>query len=220
MYRTGDLVRWRKDGNLEYLGRTDQQVKIRGFRIELGEVEAALRSCTGVREAAVTVHGEEEQKRLLGYVVATQRDEVDGLAIRQELAARLPQHMVPSVVTVLESLPLTPSGKLDRRALDLKKVGIAGTGRMVAPQNQMQRAIARVWKDVLQLENVSIFDSFFEVGGHSLLMARVHAMLQKLTDRPLRLVDLFTYPTIASLARYLAEEHPNLAKPGARNSLL
>ncbi|MEV4823390.1 amino acid adenylation domain-containing protein [Micromonospora sp. NPDC049274] len=202
MYATGDLVRWRADGQMVFLGRADNQVKINGYRIELGEVEAQLRQCPGVRRAAAVVRTDAPGgRRLVGYLVG------DGLAIdelRQSLLRRLPRYLVPSAFVVVPDLPVTASGKLDPSRLPAPTVARADLGAAyVAPNGAVERVIADTWRQVLGLDDVGADDNFFDLGGTSLLLARVQARLTERLGRPVPAVELFRYPTIALLARFL-----------------
>jgi amino acid adenylation domain-containing protein len=204
LYRTGDLVRWRPSGELEFLGRIDHQVKVRGFRIELGEIEAALLRHESVAAAAVVVREDAGDKRLVAYL-AGGGECPPAAELRQYLNRLLPDYMVPSAFVVLDALPLTPSGKVDRKALPApegtRESAVATA--YVDPRSELERTIAAVWRDVLKLERVGADDNFFDLGGHSLLAAQVHARLGEILGRELALVDLFRYPTVASLAAFL-----------------
>jgi acyl transferase domain-containing protein/aryl carrier-like protein len=203
MYRTGDLARWRSDGSaLEYLGRVDQQVKIRGHRIELGEIEAALGRHPSVREAAVALR----DKQLVAWVVGKVRPS-ELLAFLRE---RLPAPMVPAAVMEVPALPLSANGKVDTSSLPTPQRA-AGAGQ-VAPRGEIERAIAAVWQEALGVPRVGVNDNFFDLGGHSLLMAKVHARLQEFLPG-LSLIDLFKHPTIAALARSVAGETREAARP-------
>ncbi|OHV53272.1 non-ribosomal peptide synthetase [Photorhabdus temperata] len=201
MYRTGDLARYRPDGNLEFLGRNDQQVKIRGFRIEPGEIEARLVEYPAVREAVVLALGEGQDKQLVAYVLT---HENDGLAVRlrEHLRARLPDYMVPVAFVSLEKFPLTLNGKLDRRALPAPGVEAFARQVYVAPQGEMEIALATLWRELLGIEPISRHDSFFALGGHSLLgvrmIERLHSLGLTLTAR-----DLFQCPILSELAQIL-----------------
>ncbi len=201
LYRTGDRVRWTGEGELEFLGRTDAQVKVRGFRIEPGEVEAVLAEHPAVREAVVLVREDVPgEKRLVGYVVPS-ADGVSTAELKEHLSARLPAHMVPSALVALASLPLTPTGKLDRRSLPAP--GAGGGEGYAAPRTPTEEVLAGIWADVLRLETVGIHDDFFALGGHSLLATRVASRVGEAlgTEMPLRL--LFEHPTLAGLAERL-----------------
>jgi len=197
LYRTGDLARWRPDGRLEFLGRIDHQVKIRGFRIELGEIEEQLLRHGGVRETVVVAREDRPgEKRLVAYLVG------DGLqpeALAAWLGERLPAHMVPGAIVVLDALPRTPNGKVDRKALPRPEPAQGAGDGFVAPESAEERSLAAIWSEVLGVERVGVHDDFFRLGGHSLLAAQVIARLRRdfQVDLPLR--SLFQAPSIAGL---------------------
>ncbi|MFE5587409.1 amino acid adenylation domain-containing protein, partial [Kitasatospora sp. NPDC056531] len=197
MYRTGDLVRWGADGNLEFLGRTDDQIKIRGFRVELGEIEAVLAEHPQVARAAVVVRTEEEP-RLVAYAVPEPGATVTDTALREHLRERLPKHMVPTAYVVLDALPLTPNGKLDRQALPAPDRQPADSGR--APRTATEHLLAGLFAEVLGVPEVGADDDFFDLGGHSLLATRLVARARSVLGVELRLSDLFDAPTVAELA--------------------
>ncbi|WP_186137753.1 non-ribosomal peptide synthetase, partial [Burkholderia gladioli] len=198
MYRTGDLARYLPDGNIEYLGRNDFQVKIRGFRIELGEIEARLAEYPAVREAVVLALGEGADKRLVAYVVAEHDESLIG-AIRDHLAALLPDYMVPTAFVRLDALPLSPNGKLDRRALPAPDSSALARQVYEAPQGEIECALAEIWAELLGVERIGRHDSFFALGGHSLLAVRLVGRIAALgTELPL--AKLFASPTLAGLA--------------------
>ncbi len=196
LYRTGDRVRWNREGQLEYLGRIDQQVKIRGFRIELGEIESQLLSQPEVREAAVIAQDHEGDLRLAAYVAGAPT--MDFAALRERLSRVLPDYMIPSHFTALERLPLSPNGKLDRKALP--KPQALQRGHYEAPQGEIEEALAAVWSGILGVERVGRQDSFFELGGHSLLALRV---LERLKARgwKAQVHSLFRHPRMADFAQ-------------------
>jgi amino acid adenylation domain-containing protein len=211
MYRTGDLAAWRADGNLMYLGRNDQQVKVRGFRIELAEIEAALGRHPRVQAAAAVVRRDpgdpSDEPRLLGYVVPRADGEPPPSAgeLLAWLRDTLPDYMVPAALVFLAALPRTPNGKLDAARLPLpERTRPELAAAYTAPRSELERAIAAVWREALKVDSVGLDDSFFDLGGHSLLMAKVHARLGEALGRPLALLELFQYPTVRSLARHLA----------------
>ncbi|PQQ36287.1 non-ribosomal peptide synthetase, partial [Photorhabdus luminescens] len=203
MYRTGDLARYLPDGNLEFLGRNDQQVKIRGFRIEPGEIEARLLEHPAVSEALVLALGNDQDKRLVAYVVAEADDRLVN-SLRVYLSAILPDYMVPAAFVRLDTLPLTPNGKLDRRALPAP--GAEAFARQVfeAPQGETETLLAAVWSELLGIEQVSRHDSFFALGGHSLLAVR---MVERLRNVGLTLAvrDLFQSPVLSEFAQTVGQ---------------
>lgn len=211
LYKTGDLARYLPDGNLQHLGRADRQVKLRGFRIELGEIEGLLAKHPMVEESAVILREDVPgNKRLVAYVVPSQ-DAVTNdleLVVQRYLREHLPDYMVPAGVVLLERMPLTPSGKLDRRNLPVptRSLPILTTG-LVLPQTETEKQIAQVWQDVLLLDEVSINHNFFEVGGTSLLLVQVYEKLVDIFgDRLTTITTLFEYPTIQTLAQQLSQD--------------
>jgi amino acid adenylation domain-containing protein len=203
LYRTGDKARWRDNGALEYLGRVDQQVKLRGFRIELGEVESALARQPSVRAAAALVREDAPgHARLVAYVVAADGATLDVASLRQGLKQHLPEHMVPSAIAVLPELPLTPSGKVDRKALPaVDGADIARTREYVAPRTPVEQQLAALWAELLRAERVGAHDDFFELGGHSLLATQLVARLRAAFGVELPLRVLFGASSVEALAR-------------------
>jgi amino acid adenylation domain-containing protein len=211
IYRTGDLGRYRLDGRVEFLGRADDQVNVRGFRVELGEVEAALARVPGVREAVVTALEEEGETRLAAYVVPVDSP-LGAETLRAALRERLPEPMVPSWFVSLDALPRTPNGKLDRRALPLpggERPDLEAP--FVEPGTDLERTIAEVWRGVLRLDRVGLYDNFFDLGGSSLTIAQVRVHLRDRLRRDLPLVELFRFPTVGALATYLDRSGPSAA---------
>jgi acyl carrier protein len=208
LYRTGDLARWLPDGTLEYLGRADHQVKVRGFRIELGEIESVLLAHEEVRDAVVVTTEEEgESKQLVGYVVAKSGAQADSAALIQALRSRLqgqlPSYMVPQVLVVLERLPLTATGKVDRKALPAPQSTATALHEYVEPQGEIEIAIADIWKDLLHVERVGRHDNFFNLGGHSLLAVQMSSRIRQVFGIELPVLTIFKEPTLASLAQYV-----------------
>jgi amino acid adenylation domain-containing protein/thioester reductase-like protein len=194
MYRTGDLVRWRPDGQLDYLGRADEQVKIRGYRIELGEIQAALAGLDGVNQAAVIAREDRPgDKRLVGYITGT----ADPAVARSALAERLPAYMVPAAVVGVEALPLTVNGKLDKRALAAPEYT---AGEYRAPVGAVEEILAGIYAQVLGVERVGVDDSFFDLGGDSLLAMRLVAAVNAGLDAGLSVRTVFEAPSVALLA--------------------
>ncbi|PBP81277.1 non-ribosomal peptide synthetase, partial [Pseudomonas syringae] len=200
LYRTGDLGRWLADGSLEYLGRNDEQVKIRGFRIELGEIEAQLAACDGIQDALVLVREDEPgDKRLVAYVIGTAGLEPDASRLREQLRLSLAEYMLPSAFVSLESFPLTANGKLDRKALPAPDRSSVASQGYEAPEGDTEMAIARIWQDLLQLEQVGRHDHFFELGGHSLLAVKLIERMRQI-DLVADVRVLFSQPTLSALA--------------------
>lgn len=212
LYRTGDLARFLADGSVDYLGRIDDQLKIRGFRVEPGEIEAVLIEDSSVREAAVLAVGDtSESRRLVAFVVPESagegRDEVPA-ELRERLRQRLPGYMVPSPIIPLDRLPLSTSGKIDRRALAIMataEIGRASGHRSAAALNETETAVARIWQDLLKLDGIGLDANFFDLGGHSLMLLNVQDRLQQDTGMQIDVTDLFKYPTVAALADHLTK---------------
>jgi amino acid adenylation domain-containing protein len=195
MYRTGDRLRWTAEGKLEFVGRVDEQVKVRGFRIEPGEIEAALCSHEGVREARVIVREDEPgEQRLVAYTVGG----AEAGALREHLRRSLPEYMVPAAFVALDRVPLTPSGKLDVKALPAPEY--ASEDRWVAPRTPVEEALAEIWARVLGVERVGVHDDFFELGGHSLLIMRLLAEIQGAFTLDLSIRTVFAMPTLEAMA--------------------
>ncbi|MFZ6027401.1 MAG: condensation domain-containing protein, partial [Chloroflexota bacterium] len=211
LYRTGDLCRYLPDGNIVYLGRLDHQVKLRGFRIELGEIEVALGACAGVRECVVAARGEGGEMRLVAYLVGVGEAMPDAAALRAALKERLPEYMLPSAYVFMETLPLTPSGKVDRRALPSVDAPQSGVD-YVAPRTAEEATLAALWEGVLGVERVGIHDNFFGLGGHSLLAI---ALIERMRAAGLHtdVRTLFAQPTIAELAGVVNAGRDEVAVP-------
>lgn len=211
LYKTGDLARFLPDGNIEFLGRIDHQVKIRGFRIELGEVESVLRAAIGIQDALVIARddlpGSPGEKALVAYLVRTgDIDNADTALLRSWLREQLPDYMIPSALVWLDAFPLTPNEKIDRKALPLPHADSQRREGTISPRNEIERILANTWKACLGLQDVGINENFFDLGGHSLLLARVHAKLPAFLQEKLTMVDLYRYPTIQSLAHFLESD--------------
>ena len=205
MYRTGDLARWTGRGEVEYLGRADNQVKIRGFRVEPGEVEAAMAREESVGQLAVVAHEYRPgDKRLVAYVVAAPGHTAVPAELRRRAAAVLPAHLVPAAVVVLDTLPLTANGKLDRRALPAPDYQANDTGR--APRTERETVLCGLFADVLGLDEVSIDSGFFDLGGHSLMAVRLVSRIRRALGVDVAIRDLFGAPTVAALAERIAEQ--------------
>jgi amino acid adenylation domain-containing protein len=202
MYATGDLVKYLPDGNVQFLGRVDDQVKIRGYRVELGEIESVIQESDLVKQAVVLgLDDKQGNKRLVAYVVG------EGAFDREELLSylkdKLPDYMVPSVVMELESLPLAPNGKVDRKSLPDPDEAEQKSEEYTAPRNATEIQLAEIWENILEVDQVGINDDFFELGGHSLLAVRLISAIRKAFKAELPISDVFDYPTVAALAARL-----------------
>ncbi|UCH92334.1 MAG: amino acid adenylation domain-containing protein [Candidatus Aminicenantes bacterium] len=205
LYKTGDLARWLADGNIQFLGRIDNQVKIRGFRVELEEIENQLSNHEKVKEAVVLAKGENSpEKYLCAYVVP---GTVDVEELKDYLSHRVPHYMVPAFFTPLEKFPLTSSGKMDRQALARMGEFHRPTDSIdAAPKTRLEKLIANTWKEALNLEEVGLLDNFFDIGGNSINLLKVHRKLEKALEMDIPIVKFFEYSTIRSLAVYLRQD--------------
>ncbi|QQS35339.1 MAG: amino acid adenylation domain-containing protein [Ignavibacteriales bacterium] len=209
VYRTGDLVKLTVDKKLEFLGRIDHQVKIRGFRIELGEIENVITQHPHVKEAVVTAYQNGKiDKRLAAYFISGSGVEINQSDLRNFISEKLPDYMIPSFFVQLEKFPLTPNAKIDRKALPLPENEKADKeDEFVSPRNTLEMQLAEIWKQVLEINQVSINDNFFEIGGHSILAAQMFNELEKLTGIRLPLVTLFEHQTISELAKLVKQDN-------------
>jgi acyl carrier protein len=205
LYRTGDLVRQRPDGALEFLGRLDNQVKIRGFRIELGEIETVLRETAAVRDAVVVAREDVAgDKRLVAYLQPRNGAPPVLSELRQQLRAKLPDYMVPAAFVLLDEFPLTPSGKINRRALPAPEGALhAAASNYEAPRTALEEKLAAIWGGVLRMNKVGIRDDFFAVGGHSLLATQMMARVRDALGVQVPLRSLFEHPTVSELAAHV-----------------
>lgn len=211
LYRTGDRVCYREDGTLNYLGRFDNQVKLRGYRIELGEIETAIATHPQVTQAIVVLQGDTaESQQLAAYVTLAKREDEQAEDItqilRSHLTTQLPHYMVPTAYQVLSAFPLTPNGKVDRKALPtIHRAAIAQDNR---PKTAIENTLAEIWQSILSVDTVGIHDSFFEIGGHSLLIVNAQNQIRQRLGIELSMVDLFRYPTLSTLATHISQlEH-------------
>jgi amino acid adenylation domain-containing protein len=203
IYRTGDIARWLPDGNIEFLGRNDEQVKIRGYRIEIGEIENCLADYSGVKEAKV-VAGE---FRLNNKELAVM-EKLDANSLREHLRNKLPEYMIPSYFVQLEKIPLTPNGKVDRKALPVPVgAGMTSGTEYCAPSNEVEQKFVSIWQEILGVEKVGVRDNFFDLGGHSLLIAGIRHKVKETFNRDIPMANFFRYPTVAALAQYLTQKH-------------
>ena len=204
LYKTGDLVRWMVEGNLEFIGRNNDQVKIRGFRVELGEIEAALREHSRVRHCAVVTRADARGGReIIAYIVPGTKQLPDIEELQRFLAERLPNYMIPASVVILDELPLSRNGKLDRNALPAPEHSVAMAEEVAAPRNETETQMQAIWEEVLKVKPIGIHDRFFTLGGHSLLAIRLLARVEKIFAKQLKVAALFQHPTIAGLAALL-----------------
>ncbi len=219
LYKSGDLVRYLPDGNLVYLGRVDHQVKIRGFRVEIGEIETTLRACPGVRTAVVTVREDSSgDKRLVAYVEPEPEKELTADRLRAELKLRLPQYMVPTNFVLLKALPLSPNGKIDRRALPApEQSDRARDPEYLAPGDDWELRLTNIWEEILGIRNIGIKHNLFDLGAHSLLISRVLTRIEREFGRRLSFASVFGAPTIEQLAAMLRNA---LAAPSSFTQLV
>ena len=207
VYRTGDVVRYRQDGELEFVGRADHQVKVRGYRIELGEIEALADQYNGVQEAVAMVRGGSGREQIVLYVVSSDAEAVDEAGLKLWLRQSMPAYMVPTAYVWLEQLPMTPNGKIDRAALPENEMETAVSGAAyMAPVTETEQTVASILSSVLGRERIGINDGFFELGGDSLMLLRVHEKLCEHYPGKLKIVDLFRFTTVSELAVYLSSE--------------
>jgi amino acid adenylation domain-containing protein len=206
LYCTGDRAAWLPDGLIEFLGRADDQVQLQGIRIEPGEIEAALLGHEAVEDAVVIMTGSAENAALATYFVSSSNGFNPAAELRQHLRRHLPEYMIPRYFVPLVRLPLTPTGKVDRKALpDPVQAALEITTIYTAPRNEIERRLVNIWQGVLDLEQVGIHDNFFDLGGTSLLLVQAHDRLQATFDHSVPLVDLYRHPTVSELTRYLQD---------------
>jgi amino acid adenylation domain-containing protein len=203
LYRTGDLARYLNDGNIEFLGRIDQQVKIRGFRVEPGEIENCLMRQSTVRQAAVVARDFGSDKRLVVYIVPNAEPFPSPADLQRAIRKSLPEYMIPNIFVTLETMPLTPNGKVDRRALPDPELTPAEDNDFVAPSNETEMSLARIWQELLGVSNIGLHDNFFHLGGHSLLVTQLIARLRSLFPVQMPLNVVFEKPTVYALADHI-----------------
>lgn len=220
-YKTGDRARYLADGNIEFLGRADTQVKIRGFRVEPSAIEALLAEHPQIAETVVVEYTDPTGNNSLAAYIVWQGTAGEITTLRQFLAERLPDYMVPAAMMAVEAIPKLPNGKLDRRSLPTPTAPTQGANDFVAPRTETEAIIAAIWREALQLPAVGMHDNFFDLGGHSLLLLRVHHQLQTQLGQSIAVVDLFQFPTIRSLSEHLAaQRRANLDLPTASSNPL
>ncbi|MDW7617333.1 amino acid adenylation domain-containing protein [Peribacillus simplex] len=207
LYKTGDLAKWLPDGNIEYLGRTDNQIKIRGFRIELGEVEKSLLTLEGIQDVVVIVKEKEDDKELAAYYLGEYFYTAD--EVRKKLKAILPEYMIPTYFTKLDSMPTSPNGKVDRKALPEPDINSLIQKKYESPQNELQTTLAGIWGEVLKRESIGIHDNFFEIGGHSLKATGVTNKVYQRLQVEVSLKEFFENPTIKELSDHIEGKAKN-----------
>lgn len=221
LYKTGDIARYFLNRDLEYLGRADHQVQIRGFRVEPGEIETVLTEHETVGQTAVLVREDRPgDQRLVAYFVPPSDQTVSITELRDHLRGKLPDYMIPHHFVKMATMPLTINGKVDRRALPPPSQDHQLKETYVKPRNEVEKNVAAIWKELLQVNNIGIRDSFFELGGHSLLLAKMLTRLKESFDNALSIVDLFRYPTIETLAKFLAQEQKDASFFAATHDLV
>jgi surfactin family lipopeptide synthetase A len=214
LYKTGDVVRYLSSGDLELLGRLDHQVKIRGFRIELEEIEAVIAQCEEVQQVAVAIrHDEPSQPRLIAYVVPSDRASFETQTVKGFLSKKLPEAMIPSDFVVLESLPLMPNGKIDRHALVFPVQGAVVPAQFEPSSNPLEAKLVKIWESVLNKQRIGVTDNFFDLGGHSLLVAKLLLRIEQRFGKRLSLANVFQAPTVRQLAAMLDGQTDSLHHP-------
>ncbi len=212
LYRTGDLVRRLADGNIDYIGRSDFQIKIRGFRVELGEIEAELQSHDSVSQAVVLLSKVGDASHLVAYVVYNNEVEMlDTDELLVWLAERLPEHMIPTVIIKMQSLPLTANGKVDHKALPEINKGKLSKAKYTAPRNKTEQTLTELWQNILTVEKIGVYDDFFRLGGHSLLAIQLSLKIQKNFNIDCPVAILFSHKTIAELSGYI-QDHQSVSQ--------
>ncbi len=201
IYRTGDSARWLPDGNIEFLGRIDQQVKIRGFRIECGEIEAILTEHPHIQKAVVMTRTINNTTQLVAYYAAVNKDQaLEANEIKSNLQGKLPGYMIPTVFVPLETIPLTPSGKVDRKVLLKQKIDLKSSQEYAAPRTETEKQLTGIWEEILGIDRVGIYDNFFELGGHSLLALQMVAKIRQRLGIECEVKNIFDYSTVSELA--------------------
>lgn len=212
LYRTGDLACYQADGILNYFGRSDQQIKVRGYRIELAEIEYILTQHSAVRETIVTTRENVPgDKRIVAYYIPTQQTPVSVISLSNFLREKLPAYMLPAKFIRVESWPMTPSNKVDRAALTVIDRGVYASRSYTKPQSELEKDIAAIWQELLQINKVSVDDNFFDLGGHSLLLVKLQSHLALLVNKELPLIEIFRYPTVRMLAKYFSDTTENIS---------
>ena len=209
MYRTGDLACVLPDGNIKIYSRLDNQVKLRGFRIELGEIESILVTHTTIDQAVALIREEAfGDKRIVAYITLLADQHFSEIELRQYLKKKLPEYMVPSIFVKMETMPLTPNGKIDRKSLPQPKIDRPElVQEFILPQNELQESVSRLWSKILKIDKIGIDDNFFDLGGDSLLSVQLVMLLEKEMKIEIPVVKFFQYPTIRNFADYIERKH-------------
>ncbi len=212
LYKTGDLAKYRADGNIEFIGRIDSQVKMRGFRIELGEIESVLKNLDNIKDAVVLMHGESSiDNKLVAYIVSDKDDNQSTEEITRKISSYLPDYMIPKVYLDIEKVPLTPNGKVDKKALLGLEINVSRNEKnFVPPRTNFEKYLADIWKDILKIKEVSVYDSFFELGGNSLQAAVFINRLKKMFDTEIQVQSIFLAPTIDDFSKYASEYYSEI----------
>jgi Phosphopantetheine attachment site/AMP-binding enzyme/AMP-binding enzyme C-terminal domain len=201
VYKTGDIARYRESGDIEYLGRSDQQVKLRGFRIETAEIEAVLTTHPELRHVVVDAREDAAgDKRLIAWYVPAHEQALSAAELRDHLKQKLPDYMIPALFVAMPTLPTTPNGKVDRKALSEPGQEQGRSAIYLAPRTEWEQTLVRLWQEILNVPKLGIHENFFELGGHSLKATAFLARLQRETGVRLGLIDVFRYPSVAALA--------------------
>lgn len=214
VYRTGDIGRYRNDGSMEFRGREDEQIKIRGYRIELGEIESVIGEMEGIEECVVTVFRDStDNQKLVGYFAGKNENVIQSESIRSYLKGKLPEYMIPQIIQKIERIPRLPNGKINRNALPKPEVSREHFNTtFLPPSNKNETFIAKIWADVLEIDRIGINDNFFDLGGHSFMIIKVHDQIQKQLNVSFPLIRLFEYTTVSSLAGFIDSQNTDPAK--------
>jgi len=220
LYKSGDLARYLPNGDFEYLGRGDQQVQVRGFRVELGEIEVVLGEVEDVRKTVVVLREDEPgDERIVAYFVTASLGQVSAAELRKHLRKKLPEYMIPQYFVELPSIPLTPNGKADRKALPPPPKHRQAQESYEAPRNKTEKTVANIWEEILHLKKVGAYDSFFELGGHSLLAMRVVSRLRREMGVEIKFKEFFNHPTVRALASQIELQLSERQGEGASSTL-
>ena len=211
VYKTGDLARWLPDGNVEFIGRKDNQIKVRGYRIELGEIESVLASEESIKSCAVMLKEDVQGiERFVGYIVA--EEDFDKKKVQEYLKSKLPDYMIPDTWVVLDKLPITNNGKIDKKALPALDLASLSAHEYVAPTNEIEQKLVDIWQELLGVDKIGIHDNFFELGGHSLLATRLVSKIRKVIGTEISIKNVFQFDILEDLANYIRITNLNQEK--------